>query len=80
MDPVTLTAGFSAAASVSRLAYVWLSARLHRRRVELEIRMERERRAALMATISALPPGSEITETTPDGWRVTIKLPPIEAA
>lgn len=80
MDPMTLTVGFSAVASVSRLGYVWLSARLHRRRVKLEIRIERERRAALMVTISALPPGSQITETTPDGRRVTIKLPPIEAA
>ncbi|MFH8701344.1 hypothetical protein ACWGKK_43000 [Streptomyces chartreusis] len=80
MDPVTLTAGLGAAASLSRLAYVWLSARLHRRRIELEIRMERERYASLMASIRALPPGSEITETTPDGRRVTIKLPPTEAA
>jgi hypothetical protein len=80
VDPVTLTAAFSAAASLSRPTYVWLSARLHRRRIESEVRRERERSASLMATISALPPASEIAETTPDGRRVTIKLPPIEAA
>ncbi|MGW0423858.1 hypothetical protein [Streptomyces sp. NPDC003015] len=79
MDPVTLTAAFSAAASVSRLAYVWLDVCLHRRRIESEVRREWERSTSLMATINALPPGSEITETTPDGRRVTIKVPPIEA-
>ncbi|MFD5483032.1 hypothetical protein [Streptomyces hawaiiensis] len=80
MDSVTLTAGFGTAASVSQLAYGWLSGLLHAYRIKLEIRRERERCTALMATIMALPPGSEITELTPDGRRLTIKLPPSEAA
>ncbi|PKV82728.1 hypothetical protein [Streptomyces sp. TLI_146] len=79
MDPVTVTAGVGAVASVSRVGYVWLSARMHRRRVELEVRREQEQYAALIATIGLLPPGSEITEQHPDGRCVTVKLPLSEA-
>jgi hypothetical protein len=80
MDPATVTAGLGAAASVSRLAYIWLSAHLHRRRVEEGLRRDREQQAALLATISELPPGSEITEVLPDGRRITVKLPRGKAA
>ncbi|MFH8799918.1 hypothetical protein ACH4F6_10040 [Streptomyces sp. NPDC017936] len=80
MDPVTITAGIGAAASALRLGHAWLSARTHRRRIELETRREQEQRATLRETISSLPPGSEITELLPDGRRLIIKLPPDEAA
>ncbi|MBY8840425.1 hypothetical protein [Streptomyces sp. SP2-10] len=80
MDPVTVTAGCGVAASAFRFGYVWLTARSHRRRIEMEIRRAEAQSALLMTTVGSLPPGSEITEVLPDGRRVTIKLPPGEAA
>ncbi|MDH6590077.1 multisubunit Na+/H+ antiporter MnhE subunit [Streptomyces sp. SAI-133] len=80
MDPATVTAGLGAAAAVSRLAYIWLSAHLHRRRVQEGLRRDRERQATLLTTISELPPGTEITEVLPDGRRITVKLPRGKAA
>ena len=80
MEPVTITAGFAAAAGALRLGYTWMSARSYWRRVEREIRRAEQQRETLIDTIGHLPPGSEITEILPDGRRMTIKLPRGEAA
>ncbi|MDG5807868.1 hypothetical protein P9869_35530 [Streptomyces ossamyceticus] len=80
MEPVTITAGLAVAGGLVRLGYTWMSARAHRRRVEMELRQAEQQRVTLIDTIDCLPAGSEITETLPDGRRITIKLPRNEAA
>ncbi|MGV9277717.1 hypothetical protein [Streptomyces griseosporeus] len=74
MDPVTVTAGCGMAAPLLRLAYLWLSARSFRRRIQQEERHTQERQQTLMSVISCLPPGSEVTHHLPNGERLTIKV------
>ncbi|WP_086796896.1 hypothetical protein [Streptomyces caniscabiei] len=80
MEPVTITAGSAVAVELLRLGYTWMRARTYRRRTEMEIARAEQHRESLIDTIGRLPAGSEITETLPDGRRITIKLPDDEAA
>jgi hypothetical protein len=89
VDPMAL--GALASSMLGALGYVgWRSYRSHSRtsgagpfglaetyvRGQADATRERERRATIVATVAALPPGAMLVDQRADGAILTIRIPP----